>query len=64
MQERFLNDVQNSGPQTNIRVSFPSFFNISVRRAGGSKSKKRRKSIKKNNMKRKTKRRRTQRKRK
>lgn len=69
IQERFLNDMQNTdGLQLNIRVSFPSFFNMNVlpTRAGGSKSKKRkskkqvnrRKSIKK------TKRRRTQRKRK
>lgn len=54
--ERFLNDMQNTGHPTNIRVSFPSFFNLDAlppRRAGGSKRKTkkriRRKSIKKNN---------------
>jgi len=57
--ERFLNDMQNTGHPTNIRVSFPSFFNLDApppRRAGGSKRKSRktkkrirRKSIKKNN---------------
>lgn len=58
-EERFLNDMQNNGPPTKIRVRFPSFFNMNAfRRVGGSKrktkkrkSKKRirRKSIKKNN---------------
>ena len=57
IQERFLNDMQNSGPPTNIRVKFPSFFNINARRGGRTKrkTKKRRKSIKKNNLKRKRK---------
>jgi len=53
-EERFLNDMQNNGLPTKIRVRFPSFFNMNAfRRVGGSKRKTkkriRRKSIKKNN---------------